>query len=957
MPLRGTVGALLSLLASRLGSEVSIDAITSFLWDEPPPSARTAVQVAVHRLRRVLEPDRVSGDPPTVVVTTHRGYRLVLEPDAIDSALFEKHLLEGRRRVIGGSWKSGIEELEAAIELWRGVPFGEHADRPELLLEVNRLVELRLENEELLSEARITLGTASPAHLRKLAEGQPLRERRWRHLMLALYEEGRHAEALRAFGLAQRAFGEAGLDPSPDLYRLEERILLHDPGLVPARFGRVRLADPSREPELIGRHNELLGAVTEVARTPLVTITGPPGVGKSRLAVALAHEVDARRILVDVAKAEGELPRLLCERLGGDRGGPTGQTHSVAKLAAILGSDDVLLILDGLDRHIESARTLLEPLLALCPRLRVVVTSREPLHSGPEHVIRLQPLPVPSTIADDDPPGANAAVRLFVAEAARRGVDVSDRLGPVADLARALDGLPLALEIAAGLSDVLSPPEILHRLISGRHDSALSATVHQALGTLSESARDLIRTAACFRTAFTIDELEKLATRAGHPGEFPDDLIELTRKSMLQRESRVYRLIAPLRTEIVSRAAERYPGWSELRRLFRATIADIVLDAGTRLETRHYHDAVDTFDRLSADIHDALTEAIDHGEATTAWRILGGIWQYWWIRRATDQATDMADRVTAMNHTDLDWTTVVRGLNAAGVAGHSSATMADRKAHLTAAADLALTMGPGKVQSLALSNHAIASASIEPFDPSCVATAEIAHAMADAADEPYARTYALLAMGLVQRARLDLSESLRYLQRAAGSAEARGLGPLRAFAEMWTGHVAAHAEEHHRARSAYERAITCAEASGVMWVKHISQVGLAEANHALGQPSALQMYRDAAVELRSAGDLRGAAVATFRAASMEIDLGNLDRAERLLATAIPDLRQQRDTTAQASAIVTLASLDLARDDRDSAECHLSEAEELFAIGGMPPGPLTWSEMERLRLRLRLDDAS
>ncbi|HYN19095.1 MAG TPA: BTAD domain-containing putative transcriptional regulator, partial [Actinomycetes bacterium] len=313
--------------------------------------------------------------------------------------------------------------------------------------------------------------------IRGVLEEYPFRERLWGQLLLALYRSGRQAEALEAFGQARRVLAEQlGVEPGPGLQRLQAAILAHDPALASlpvAAAPRGRL--PAPVTSLVGRQQALAEVAELVGEHRLVTLIGPPGVGKSRLALeaarAVQHDVAGGVWFVELVRAArpADVARVLTHTL--DARGPTPSRDPLARVVQRLGQANVLLVLDGCEPVIEEAARVAAGVLAACPGVRVLATSREVLHLKGEVRLVVAPLAVPAAGASSGQLVASESVRLFLerARAARPGLPLTqDRLALAAAICRRLDGLPLAIELAAARVSVLGLREILAALESRR---------------------------------------------------------------------------------------------------------------------------------------------------------------------------------------------------------------------------------------------------------------------------------------------------------------------------------------------------------------------------------------------------------------------------------------------------------------------------------------------------------
>ena len=462
--------ALLALLALRGGRMVPVEVLVDALWGaEVPVAPRNAVQHHVSRLRAALGAESIVAAPD--------GYALA--GATVDALRFEELLARTRSAGRAGDAGQAAELVARALALWRGRPLQGLPDSPWVGAEAARLEGLRTDALEEQFEAALALGehTEVVGRIRRVLAEHPFRERLWEQLMLALYRSGRQAEALEAFGQARRVLAEElGVEPGPGLQRLQAAILAHDPALasVPAAVApRGRL--PAPVTSLVGRQQALAEAAELVGGHRLVTLIGPPGVGKSRLALeaarAVEHDFAGGVWFVELARAgrPADVARVVARTL--DARGPAPSRDPLARVVQRLGQANVLLVLDGCEPVIEEAARVAAGVLAECPGVRVLATSREVLHLEGEVRLVVAPLAVPAAGADPRQLAASESVRLFLerARAARPGLPLTeDRIALAAEICRRADGLPLAIELAAARVSVLGLREILAALESRR---------------------------------------------------------------------------------------------------------------------------------------------------------------------------------------------------------------------------------------------------------------------------------------------------------------------------------------------------------------------------------------------------------------------------------------------------------------------------------------------------------
>ena len=462
--------ALLALLALRGGGMVPVEVLVDALWGEQVPAApRNAVQHHVSRLRAALGAESIVAAPD--------GYALA--GASVDAERFEELLARARSAARAGDAGRAAELVAGALALWRGRPLQGLPDSRWVGAEAARLEALRTDALEEQFESALALGKQAEVvgQIRRVLEEHPFRERLWGQLMLALYRSGRQAEALEAFGQARGLLAEElGVEPGPGLQRLQAAMLAHDPALasVPVAGGpRGRL--PAPVTSLVGRQQALAEAVELVEGHRLVTLVGPPGVGKSRLALEAARAVEPDFAggvwFVELARAgrPADVARVVARAL--DARGPTPSRDPLARVVQFLRQADVLLVLDGCEPVIEEAARVAAGVLAECPGVRVLATSREVLHLDGEARLVVAPLAVPAAGVDAGELAGSESVRLFLerARASRPGLPLTeDRLALAAEICRRVDGLPLAIELAAARVSVLGLREILSALESRR---------------------------------------------------------------------------------------------------------------------------------------------------------------------------------------------------------------------------------------------------------------------------------------------------------------------------------------------------------------------------------------------------------------------------------------------------------------------------------------------------------
>jgi predicted ATPase/DNA-binding SARP family transcriptional activator len=510
-----------SLLALSVGRVVSVDRIVDELWSDPPPSARRSARVLVSRIRRALRESGADG----VLVTRSPGYLFDGAVD-VDAARFEALVDVGQRLLTAGRGDDASATFVSALSLWSGdgvdEPVGTH-----LRAEATRLEELRFRALEGRIDADLACGrhVAVIAELSALCRTHPLRERLWAQLVTALYRGGRQADALRAYGEIRTSLrDELGIDPSPELRQLERAVLVQDPELNVSRPSqgepasrpapRAALRVPRPRSSFVGRVDAISGVSNLLARNRLVTLTGAGGSGKTRLAVEVAsRDQDAfinGAAFADLATVTD--PRLVPEVVatavgmvaGGDR------MPGSAVLAQFLATRSLLLVMDNCEHLLDASVETVEAILDACAGVVVLATSREPLRIDGEQVWRVASLDIAESR------------QLFVdrlggsrADAVRKRFDSDDET--VDRICEHLDGMPLAIELAAGQASHL-PLAAVESLLGDRfallvrerprrgreRHRTLRATVDWSYDLLDEVDRRVLRSLSVFGGSFTL---------------------------------------------------------------------------------------------------------------------------------------------------------------------------------------------------------------------------------------------------------------------------------------------------------------------------------------------------------------------------------------------------------------------------------------------------------------------
>lgn len=619
--------ALLALLATTPGRAFTHDQLIDALWEEAPPeNPDNALQLRVSKLRKVV------GD---VLATVPSGYRLDIGDEDVDAVRFAELVRQGR--------------FGEALELWRGEPLAEFSRRVWARTEATRLRELRAAAVEAHIDERLAAGehTTLVAELEQLTATEPLRERLRAQHMVALYRSGRTADALAIFqNFRRRLAEELGVEPSASLRALENRILRDEPSLAgPAARATTVGNLPALRTPLLGRDTLLERVRQLVTATPLTTLTGPGGVGKTALSlvasrqltdhfpggiwfVPLAAEADPADVPAAVARA---LPVADPDR-----------ASALQLLAAWLGTRAALLVLDNCEHLIDACAALVDHVLASAGEsLRIVATSRAALGVAGETQVPVPPL------------AASAAAQLFVDRATRVAPDAGWAVDDphVHRVCGRLDGLPLAIELAAARVNTLVPEQIVARLddrfelltvaprtAEARHQT-LRATVGWSHGLLTPRQQALFRRLAVFRGGWTLPAAEAVCG-LDRPGDLLDLLGELVDRSMVVATQGRFRMLESIRAyaieqlqdageldEVARRHAEHFTAFAEMVEPYLRGPAQGLWLA--RLNTE------------DANLRTAMAWAADHrgSHPEVGMRLGGALGWYWYVGRQAEGAT------------------------------------------------------------------------------------------------------------------------------------------------------------------------------------------------------------------------------------------------------------------------------------------------------------------------------
>ncbi|MBB4932786.1 putative ATPase/DNA-binding SARP family transcriptional activator [Lipingzhangella halophila] len=664
------VRALLAALLIDAGRVVPADRLIEDLWGHDlPANPAGALQTRVSQLRRALEDSEAGGR--ALVVFRAAGYLLDVAPEAVDVARFQQAVLDARR---DEDPVARARRLEEGMALWRGPALSDFSDLHFARSAADRLEEQRLTAVEDQAEARLEAGEGERLAdgLAELASRHPLRERLRAAHMSALYRAGRQREALLSYeALREQLAEELGVDPGPQLTALHQAILQQDPTLAPAEAApaarpRPRSDLPATPGELVGREADLDAVQELLATHRVVTLTGPGGVGKTRLALEAARICtdtfpDGARLvelagLAGSGRADGAIAEVVAATLDIREGAATAGLQPpitppalLDRIAESLRGRRLLLLLDNCEHVIEAVAEFTAALLRAGPHVRVLATSRESLGIAGEHLWAVPPLDLPQAPEDL---GSSSAARLFVqrAQAVAPGFspDESDAEAITA-ICRRLDGIPLALELAATRVRALGVRQLARRLDdrfavlgSGRRDApgrqqTLRAVIDWSWDLLGARERAVLARIAVHADGCDLEAVQAVcAPLALTDDDVMDTIARLVDQSLVMVSDRGtaprYRLLESVAAYGRERLAESGDDFADARLRHLRHFTELVEQAEPLLRGPRQRERLVVLDGEQANLRAALEHARAHGLSEEALRLAVSLAWYWVLR-------------------------------------------------------------------------------------------------------------------------------------------------------------------------------------------------------------------------------------------------------------------------------------------------------------------------------------
>lgn len=655
--------SLLALLALEVNRIVPRDRLVSALWpDERPANAEHNIEVYISRLRAAFREAGLAG----ALETRRPGYALRLEEFQIDVDRFRELAREGQKEIAGGQASLATALLDEALSIWRGPALADIADEPAIVPHAVELDALRLAVAEQRMALAVDFGDLSFAvpRLQQLLREHPARERLLELLMLALYRSGCQDEALDAYRkFRTRLDDELGLEPGPVVASLERAILRHDPTLAAPRRATVSLGNlPAPASTLVGRSAEIDTIAGRLsAGNRLVSLVGPGGVGKTRVAIAAAEAAASffpdgtyfvdLSVVSDPALVATVLARTIDART-------SGQETARDAVVRVMRNRHALILLDNFE-HVLDAAILIRDVAEACPALSVLVTSRERLRLRGENAIPIAPL---------SPEASLELLAVRVRDA--RGTELrAGEVGAAQELCERLDGLPLAIELAATQLRARGAAKVLGQVAAagiqsiGAAETIDSPLRHATLGNMYSWSRSLLPEAtqsaipalAWFRGGFDREAASAIAGADEHT------LARLVESSLLLRTSPDrYAMLEILRELALE----------EIDELDARVIADahaawffaLAAEAERELAGPGQGDWLARLDREAGNV----SVAVSHLAATNPARALelaASLWRYWEVRPGE---REQLVRLSALPNEDVPPSTSTRYHHAVG---------------------------------------------------------------------------------------------------------------------------------------------------------------------------------------------------------------------------------------------------------------------------------------------------
>jgi predicted ATPase/DNA-binding SARP family transcriptional activator len=676
------------MLVLRANRAVPAADLIDGLWAaDPPPSAVNLVQGYVSAWRKAVEPDRTGRGGGGRLFTTGQGYRLRIEPGELDVDQFSQAVADGQAAAMAGDQRAAAARLGEALALWRGPPLADLTGLPFQHAAADHLEERRLQAVEAWADASLQCGQAREvlAVVQEARQREPLRERLCELLMWALFQDGRQAQALAAYEEIRGVLAdELGADPGDGLRDMHTRLLRHDPRLGRPAAPASRHHLPVLPDSFVGRDGELADVRKLVEEHRLVTLTGPGGCGKTRLALEAAAGMAAggnrEAFFVDAGPlADAALIPDRAASAMGIRPAP-GQAAADA-LGHAVADKELIVVLDNLE-HLPDAAPVVTELLQSGSGLRLLATSRTPLHCRGEHLYLVAPLAVRA--AGEEPAVPAPAVRLFADRAAAADPAfelAASNVSVLAEICRRLDGLPLAIELAASRVRVLPPESLLARLdrrldlLAGSagdrpaRQQTLRATIDWSYQLLDDATCRVFRALAVFRGGWSLSAAAAACAQTdevallGELGALVDaSLIEPAGAVAGQQRFRMLESVRKFALEQLTACGED----DEVRGRHADYMCGLAAEAAPHLTGPRQAPCLDKLEADRDNISSALRWLMATAQAVRALRTASLLWRFWHLRAHLGEGRALLEPLLAGPAPQGEAATHADGLNALG---------------------------------------------------------------------------------------------------------------------------------------------------------------------------------------------------------------------------------------------------------------------------------------------------
>ena len=652
--------ALLAILLINANQVVAQSRLIELLWGgHPPTTAPNSLQVHIAHLRRLLEPRRKANEPWQVLVWGSNGYELRVQPEQLDAIQFERMADDAVRAKTEQQWDLAADQFRAALGLWRGPVLAEFASEPFAFGEIARLQELRLTALEDRIDVDLSVGRHAEIlpEIKALVFEYPLRERLCGQLMLALYRQGLQAEASSVYhNTRSRLMDELGMRPGPVLDQVFRDILKHA-GNLDTAWSQSQGNLPHPLTTFIGRRDDLDHLIRRIVNIRLLTLTGSGGIGKTRLAIELARQISRSfpdgLWLIDLAPISD--PTRIAQAVARELKVQEQAGRSIAEMIeAYFRNRQALLVLDNCERVIAGSAEFALAMLSKCSRLKLLATSRERLGIAGEQVWQLGSLTVPDPLATSTVLPKFEAVQLFLDRAClvRPTFELSDsNASAVVQICRRLDGIPLAIELAAARMSELTASEIADRLDDRlsllataergrpvRHET-LRAALDWSYHLLDRSEQALFARLGVFTGAFDLKAVQAVCVSSKDDWDPAQLIARLVEKSLVVGDAADRNSIRMLETirEFARSSArmKRESRW--LGRRHAEHFLSLVQSHGVKLRSSAATQHLAVLDRNADNVRSALewASANDHQFLS---RLVLGLHAYWTSRFSLREA-------------------------------------------------------------------------------------------------------------------------------------------------------------------------------------------------------------------------------------------------------------------------------------------------------------------------------